>query len=490
MRKGSTVIDQDVFSLADGSRLESVTDLLTNESNDAIVALLVDSGGLMGSSRVIPISAVHRFGPSAVMVDDADVIVAADDIPEVKGILERGDSLLGSRVLTIEGEDLGEIKDMYFDESDGHIRGFEVSGGRVGDLMEGTSYLKLEQISTVGVDAVIAHVVAKEAIAGQRGGVAGALDSARDKADEATEALKEGTEGARDKLGHAADKTRETAKEAGDPDGTLVGRRTRADVSDDSGSIIIANGQRIELEDVEQAREADRIDELYQAAQVERQRSGTDQAADAMKDVSSSASDIWDRFTKKLSDLTDATGQKVDGEMTKRRLGQINDAIGRPVTKVFLDRDDEVILDLGDLVTHQAVQRTHENGMLDSLLDSVYTAEVSFTRDELRAKIKGDSVVEDASGGAQVVEDLEHHKEETERGQAKSDEGDLKDDGEDSGGEAKQQSPGDDEAVDDPSGPGEQGARMTSDAPATNGGVTPGSSIAGGSARTSEAGSR
>ena len=47
-------------------------------------------------------------------------------------------------------------------------------------------------------------------------------------------------------------------------------------------------------------------------------------------------------------------------------------------------------------------------GLLDSLLGSVYTAaDVSFTRDEMRAGIDGDSTVDKASGGATVVAELE-----------------------------------------------------------------------------------
>lgn len=499
MRKGSTVIDQDVFSVSDGTRLETVTDLVINEANDAIIALLIDTGGLMSSSKVIPVSSIHRFGPSAVMVENADVIVEADDIPEVNDILEREDSVLGSRVVTHEGDDLGEIKDMYFDEKTGQIRGFEVSGGRVGDLMEGTSYLKLEQVNTVGPDAVIAQVEAREVLARQRGGVAGALDTAREKADEASGTLKEkadeaggtlkeGAEGARGKLEEAGDKARSTAEEAGDPDGTLVGRWSREDVTDGTGSVIVANGERIELDHVHEARDAGKTDDLYRAAGVKREKSAGDQAKEAAEEASASASDLWDRFTTKLSELTDATGQRVDGEMTKRRLGQINDAIGRPVTKVFLDREDNVILDLGDLVTHQSVQRAHDNGMLDSLLDSVYTAEVTFERDELRAQMKGDSVVEEASGGAKVVDDLERHKEETESGGG--DDGSDSDSDKGSEGQSKTGGPKESSSKSDRPGPGAQGAPMTSDAPATTAAATSSGASASASQRTGGNGER
>src|SRR4030095_15874354 len=99
----------------------------------------------------------------------------------------------------------------------------------------------------------------------------------------------------------------------------------------------------------------------------------------------------------------------LDEQKTKGRLADIADAIGRPVTKVILDREDNVILNLGDIITHQAVQRAHDAGGLDSLLQSVYKANVEFAKEEMRApaEVQEEATVEKASGGATVVEELE-----------------------------------------------------------------------------------
>ena len=94
-------------------------------------------------------------------------------------------------------------------------------------------------------------------------------------------------------------------------------------------------------------------------------------------------------------------------QQTKARLAAINDAVGRPVTKVILDRSDDVILNLGDIITHEAVQRSYEAGTLDTLLASVYKGDVAFERDEMKAATEGTSTVEKASGGAAVVEELQ-----------------------------------------------------------------------------------
>ena len=97
------------------------------------------------------------------------------------------------------------------------------------------------------------------------------------------------------------------------------------------------------------------------------------------------ASGLWDQFTQRIGLASDAAGRRVDEAQTKERLKKIEDAVGRPVTKAILDLHDAVVLDVGDLVTHAAVQRAHDAGSLDSLLDSVYRAEVSFDKDALRA---------------------------------------------------------------------------------------------------------
>jgi hypothetical protein len=140
-------------------------------------------------------------------------------------------------------------------------------------------------------------------------------------------------------------------------------------------------------------------------------------AKDALGAAGDKAGSLWDQFTAKLGEMTDATGQRVDHEQTKRRLTEISDAVGRPVSKVILDREDNVILNLGDIVTHQAIQRAHESGGLDSLLGSVYKGEVQFTKEEMRAPtdVEAEATVEKARGGAAVVDELETKVERAEK---------------------------------------------------------------------------
>jgi len=179
-------------------------------------------------------------------------------------------------------------------------------------------------------------------------------------------------------------------------------------VMDPEGAVIVATGQRVTPDLVERARAAGVLDALYAAVGLERPVPVSEQMASAASAAKETASDLWSRFTTRLSEMSDDAGRRLDKQQTQAQLDRINDAIGRPVTKVFLDREDNVILDLGELITHQAVQRAYDAGMLESLLSSVYRMDVSFTQDQLKAPVRGDSTIDQAHGGATVVEELQH----------------------------------------------------------------------------------
>jgi hypothetical protein len=50
----------------------------------------------------------------------------------------------------------------------------------------------------------------------------------------------------------------------------------------------------------------------------------------------------------------------------------IKEALGYPVKRIIRDKQDKIILNVGDLVTHKAVLRARQVGALDVLLKSVY----------------------------------------------------------------------------------------------------------------------
>jgi uncharacterized protein YrrD len=415
MRKGKSVIGKDVLSLADGTRLMTVKDLILGANNDEVVALLVDEGGLFAASEVVPAEEIASFGRDAVVVRDRSSVRSASEVGNVQRILDRKTSLLNTKVYTETGEELGSVGDVYFEESDRRIIGLEVSGGPFRDAASGTRYLPVDEIVRIGPDVLYVKPETGQDLEGQQGGIAGALAQAGDKAREATTAVGERVRAAGEDARTRASGVGErlSAEEPGAraseaAQRALVGKRTARDVESDWGAVLVPAGRRIRAEDVELAGRHDKLGALATSAglgEAEAVGAGIGQATDRAVET---AQDVWSQFTQKLSELTDATGQRLDEEKTKRRLADIEDAVGRPVTKVILDLDDQVILDLGDIITHTAVQRAYEAGALDSLLASVYKGEVSFEKQEMQASRPGTASLEgaDEKTGAPVVEQL------------------------------------------------------------------------------------
>jgi uncharacterized protein YrrD len=396
VRKGKTVIGQDVLSLNSGRRVHSVKDLIIGDSTQ-IVALLVDEGGLLSTSTIVPIDAVRRFGKDAVVIADDTAVVPASADPRVAGIINRRDSLVGKRVFSVDGQEMGSVADMYFDEASGRIDGLEISRGALENIARGPSYLAADEIELAGSDIVFIRPDTAAQLSDQVSGVQGALHDATDRASEAASGLQEDAQAKSEDAQRRREQEREEA---------LVGQRSGTEVTDENGAVVVAKGQRITSEIVKRARATGNLPVLLQAADVGQAEESQEKHAETTEELGDSARDVWDRFTAKLAEVTDSTGQRGDEQQLRSRLAQISDAIGRPVTKVILDRNDEVVLDLGDIITHQAVQQAHEAGMLDTLLACVYRGQVEFTRDEMKSRQQATASVERASGGAAVVEDL------------------------------------------------------------------------------------
>jgi uncharacterized protein YrrD len=410
MRKGKTVIGQDVLSLADGSKVQTVNDVLISQENDAIVALMVDEAGLLSSSKIVPIAEVENFGRNAVVISDVSAVIPASSHPEAKAIIDRKDSLLGKRVFTDAGQQMGTISDMYFDERTGRIAGFEVSGGVFDNIARGTSYLPVEDIERIGPDVIFIEAAKGEMLESQVGGVQGALRSAGDRMGElgtkAGQSLSDATSSA------------EAGLREREPEKGAIGRRAGMDVVDENGSVVVASGQRITAEHVEWARSTNNVGLLMRAATAGETQEFGQRLGSALEQAGDSAVSLWDRFTTRLGEMRDENGRQVDVQHTRTRLAQIADAIGRPVAKVILDKNDDVILDFGDIITHQSVQRAYDAGMLDTLLASTFREGISIPPQKLRAEVPASSTVQQASGGAAVLDELQRKVHESDRERA------------------------------------------------------------------------
>jgi uncharacterized protein YrrD len=172
----------------------------------------------------------------------------------------------------------------------------------------------------------------------------------------------------------------------GHAENAALGKSAGREVTALNGETIVAPGQIITQEMLDRARQDGKEKEVIAAA-------GLGVASQGVDTVKEGAANLWDTVKAKAAELTGAAHEKKAEYAASAEQSKINNALGRPTTRVILAADDTVILNTGDIITHAAIDRAREAGALDVLLDSVYTADPEITPEMMRASESGEAAL-------------------------------------------------------------------------------------------------
>lgn len=126
----------------------------------------------------------------------------------------------------------------------------------------------------------------------------------------------------------------------------------------------------------------------YEDAKVEAQGTATqvkEEVKESFQEVKEKAGQAWDQLKDKTSEWQEKASREVE-------TSRIEQALGRPVNRVILDPNDQVILDVGQLITNRAIQDAREAGVLDMLLNSVYFGQTASFNQQSERRPSGPTV--------------------------------------------------------------------------------------------------
>ena len=463
MRNGKGMIGKPVVAFDSGEKFNTIVDLIFDQQNNLLLGFLVDEGGWFSNALVLPLSKIQAIGNDAVIVPSRDVISSASEVPEIQNILEKDNVLKGTKIMTVDGRDLGTMTDLYFDDKTGVIEGYEVSGGIFADAYSGRSFVPAPDTIKIGEDIAFVPSETADLMEEQTGGIRAALYTAGEKAQEfaqtAGEKAQEFAQTAGEKAQEAAQmantKLTNTVVKPEEQEEFVLGKVAERAVKTSDGIVLIQEGQVVHQSHIIAARNSNIMDELYRATggsvrdKLGEKMSGAvasmsanvsvDQAlgrrvnkmiftpegsvvavegqivtpqviarakshhqeqallesvglttgkalrttgSDVGNQVKEGAMGLWDQVKETASNLQEHGTHVVEEK-------RIKGALGRPVTRVILDRNDEVILNVGELITHQAIAIARQADVLEILLDSVYTTTPNLSLEELRAPDAG-----------------------------------------------------------------------------------------------------
>jgi len=255
-----------VFSIADGKEIGKVRDLLINAEKKTVDYLVVDIPNWYFGSYVIPISQAEGIGTDAVMVAREDTIKKLNDEPAGISLVEQGITLIGNRVLTQKGRIIGKISEYHVNEETGQVFGCEL----VDNNNSPRGIIPANFTITFGKDALVVNSeVEKHLITNIEDFNPGAIPppssapsaSQPETVTASPAAIIPGENG--NGNGNGNGKTAKTVEMFEQRQREyLIGRVVKKDILDSSGNIIIARGDIITREIVDQAAMADKLKEL------------------------------------------------------------------------------------------------------------------------------------------------------------------------------------------------------------------------------------
>jgi uncharacterized protein YrrD len=444
MRKGTEMIGKAVIAYDTGEKFETVLDLIFDQNNNRLLGFLVDEAGWFSTSKVISLQSIQAIGPDAIIVPTKSVEVSANEIQPIDQVLERNNIMKGTKIVSTDGRDLGTMIDLYFDELTGDIEGYEVSGGIFADAYSGRSFVPAPETLKIGEDVAFVPSETADMMQEQTGGIKAAMQTAGDKIQETAQNANRSVTNAivapEEQKTFALGKVAEYQVDA--PDGTPIvlageqitqttvamaerhdrlgelyraaggsltdkigerigstaagfavdraqGRRVTKAVYTPEGYIVAATGQIVTPQVIERAKTHHQEQALLESVGLStgdaiKGKAGTtgeqlkEKTADAGEQLRSGAQGLWEQVKGTASDLQERSAQALEEK-------RIKGALGRSVVRVILDSQDRVVLNVGDLITHQSIAAARQAGVLDLLLDSVYTETPHLSVDELRA---------------------------------------------------------------------------------------------------------
>ena len=190
--------------------------------------------------------------------------------------------------------------------------------------------------------------------------------------------------------GHLANAQGAISERAGESQESLeeraIGQQAGRDVDLPDGSTLVASGMIITRDMMNRANAAGKERELIASAGL---GSASNTAQDAFGSAKTTAGGMFDSLKEKVAGLTGSAQEKKAQYDENAEKSKINHALGRPITRILLAKDDSVILNTGDIITNRAVELARQNDVLDVLLDAVYDATPDITPEMMRATQPG-----------------------------------------------------------------------------------------------------
>ncbi len=174
LQKYSEVLNLPVICADSGKKAGIVKDILFSSEEKQVKALLLEHKGFSVKKRVIFLNELLSLGGDAAVIDSDKCVSDMDRLSFKNNFKDEG-SLIGLKVYSKAGGEVGVVKDVIFDYCTGKIEGFEISDGLLEDVMHGRKLLPLFGKVELGKEFALVEKEAVDEMEDTGGGIKGKL---------------------------------------------------------------------------------------------------------------------------------------------------------------------------------------------------------------------------------------------------------------------------------------------------------------------------
>jgi uncharacterized protein YrrD len=137
LKKAKGLLGLPLILMETGKEIGGIRAILFSQEKKKVLGFLIDEGGWFKGAKIILFKDIYKIGKDAVIINNKEVIMSSAKIPEVEKILENKYHLFEMQVLDDNGNNIGHIENIIFDDKNGKILSLEVSEGTFEDVING-----------------------------------------------------------------------------------------------------------------------------------------------------------------------------------------------------------------------------------------------------------------------------------------------------------------------------------------------------------------
>lgn len=162
MKSVKNLIGIKILEIKTGKEIGKVKEVLFSEKKVRILGLLVNQKGIFKEARAIQYKNVDNIGEDVIIIKDKKIIEKLNTLPSLYNSYKEKNDIIGLEVFSDNGESLGYIDDIVFEEKNGKVMGFILTDGFIQDILEGKNTLPFNTEISIMEDTIIINKKIKD----------------------------------------------------------------------------------------------------------------------------------------------------------------------------------------------------------------------------------------------------------------------------------------------------------------------------------------